>query len=159
MSYAGAILRVDLTDRKIEKEPTSSYVREYIGGLSIGTKLFWDAVPPKVPALDSRNMFIFSTGPLTGTLLGNKCAVITKSPLYTNQIMGNTGMGGHFPSEMKFAGYDHIVITGKSETPVYLLVNDDEVEIKDAKNLWGMDVHETQASIKEELKDAEAQVA
>jgi aldehyde:ferredoxin oxidoreductase len=159
MSYAGTILRVDLTDRKIEREPTSSYVRDYVGGLSIGTKLFWDAVPPEVPALDPRNMLIFSTGPLTGTLLGNKCAVITKSPLYTNQIIGNTGMGGHFPSEMKFAGYDHIVITGRSETPVYLLVNDDEVEIRNAKNLWGMDVYETQASLKDELKDPEAQVA
>lgn len=159
MSNAGTILRVDLTDRKIEKEPTSSYVRDYIGGLSIGTKIFWDGVPPDVTGLSPKNMLIFSTGPLTGTLLGNKSVVITKSPLYTNQTIGNTGMGGQFPSEMKFAGYDHLVITGKSETPVYLYIDNDVVEIKDAKHLWGLDVYETQARLKEELKDPDVQIA
>jgi aldehyde:ferredoxin oxidoreductase len=70
MSNAGTILRVDLTDRKVEREPTSSYVRDYIGGLSIGAKLLWDAVPPEVPGLDPRNMLIFSTGPLTERFWG-----------------------------------------------------------------------------------------
>jgi aldehyde:ferredoxin oxidoreductase len=158
MSYAGRILRVDLSDRKIETEPTSHYVRDYVGGLSIGTKLFWDGVPPELPALDPKNMLLFSTGPLTGTLLGNKAVVITKSPLYTNQIIGNTGLGGHLPSELKFTGYDHLVITGRSETPVYLFIHDDEVQIRDASHLWGMDVYETQTRLRKEL-DPDVQIA
>jgi len=159
MSNAGTILRVDLTDGKIEKEPTSSYVRDYIGGLSIGTKILWDGVPPEVTGLSPKNMLIFSTGPLTGTLLGNKSVVITKSPLYTNKTIANAGMGGQFPSEMKFAGYDHIVTTGKAEEPVYLFIDNDEVEIRDAKHLWGLDVYETQTRLKEELKDPDVQIA
>jgi len=160
MSNAGTILRVDLTEGRIEKEPTSSYVRDYIGGLSIGTKIFWDGgVPPETAGTDPKNMLIFSTGPLTGTLLGNKCVVIAKSPLFTNKTIGNAGMGGHFPSEMKFAGYDHIVITGKAEGPVYLFINNEEVEIRDAKHLWGLDVYETQTRIREEVKDPDAQIA
>jgi len=160
MSNAGRILRVDLAEGKIEKEPTSSYVRDYVGGLSIGTKIFWDGgVPPEITGTDPRNMLIFSTGPLTGTLLGNKCVLIAKSPIYTNKTIGNAGMGGQFPSEMKFAGYDHIVITGKAEEPAYLFINNDDVEIKSAKHLWGLDVYETQTRIREELKDPDVQIA
>jgi aldehyde:ferredoxin oxidoreductase len=159
MSYAGTILWVDLTERKIEKEPTSKYVRDYVGGLGIGTKIFWDNVPPEITGTDPKNMLIFSTGPLTGTLLGNKMLVITKSPLMTNYPMQNAGMGGQLPSEIKFAGYDHIVITGKSDTPVYLYINNDEVEIRDAEHIWGSDVYKTQSMIKDELKDPDVQVA
>jgi aldehyde:ferredoxin oxidoreductase len=159
MSNAGTILKVDLSERRIEKEPTSTYVRDYVGGLSIGTKILWDGVPPDVRGLSPKNMLIFSTGPLTGTLLGNKCVVITKSPLFTNNTLANAGMGGQFPSEMKFAGYDHIVITGKAEEPVYLFINNEEVEIRDAKHLWGSDVYETQTRVKEELRDPDVQIA
>jgi aldehyde:ferredoxin oxidoreductase len=159
MTIAGKILRIDLTAGKIEKEPTSSYVRDYVGGLSIGTKILWDGVPPEIMGTDPRNMLIFSTGPLTGTLLGNKCVVVAKSPIFTNKTMGNSGMGGQFPSEMKYAGYDHIVITGKAERPVYLLIQNDEVEIRDAEHLWGLDVYETQKRIKEELRDPDVQIA
>jgi aldehyde:ferredoxin oxidoreductase len=159
MSNAGSILRVDLTDGKIETEPTARYVRDYVGGFAIGTKILWDGVPPDVPGLDPRNMIIFSTGPLTGTLLGNKSVLVTKSPLFTNYTLANAGMGGHFPSEMKFAGYDHIAVTGKSEEPVYLCINNDEVEIRDARHLWGKDVYETQSQIKDELGDTDVQIS
>ena len=93
MSYAGTILWVDLTERKIEKEPTSKYVKDYVGGLGVGTKIFWENVPPEITGTDPKNMLIFSTGPLTGTLLGNKMMVIAKSPLITNYPMQNAGMG------------------------------------------------------------------
>jgi aldehyde:ferredoxin oxidoreductase len=159
MSNAGTILRVDLTEGKIERDLTSSYVRDYVGGLSIGTKILWDGVPPEITGTDPKNMLIFSTGPLTGTLLGNKCVLIAKSPIYTNKTIGNAGMGGQFPSEMKFAGYDHIVITGKADEPAYLFINNDDVEIKNAKHLWGLDVYETQTRIKKELKDPDVQIA
>lgn len=159
MSSSGTILRVDLTSGRIEKQPTSDYAKDYIGGLSIGSKIIWDEVPPDITGLDPRNKLIFSTGPLTGTLLGNKCVLVSKSPLMTNYPMVNAGMGGQFPSEMKFAGYDHIVIAGKAERPVYLFIHDEEVEIRDAIRLWGMDVAETQKTIKEELHDPEVQIA
>jgi aldehyde:ferredoxin oxidoreductase len=159
MSNAGTILRVDLTDGKIETEPTARYVRDYIGGLSIGTKIVWDGVPPELTGLDPKNILVFSTGPLTGTLLGNKSVLVSKSPIFTNYAMGNAGMGGQFPSEMKFAGYDHIAVTGKSEEPVYLFIDNDEVQIRSAKHLWGRDVAETQTLIKQELGDPDVQVA
>lgn len=159
MASAGKILRIDLTKKEVEEEPTSSYVRDYVGGLSIGTKILWDGVPPEVSGTDPRNMLIFSTGPLTGTLLGNKCVVVAKSPIFTNKSMGNAGMGGQFPSEIRFAGYDHIVITGRAEKPVYLLINNDEVQIREAKHLWGLDVYETQTRIREELKDPDVHIA
>ncbi|MCX5998349.1 MAG: aldehyde:ferredoxin oxidoreductase, partial [Chloroflexi bacterium] len=159
MANAGMILKIDLTNGSIQREPTSSYLRHYVGGLSIGTKILWDGVSPEIAGTDPRNMLIFNTGPLTGTLLGNKCVVLAKSPIYTNKTMGNAGMGGQFPSEMRFAGYDHIVIIGKAERPVYLFIYNDQVEIRDAKHLWGLDVYETQTRIKEELRDPDVQIA
>jgi len=159
MSWAGTILRIDLTEKKIEKESTSRYVKDYIGGAGIGTRIFWEEVPPDTRAFDPRNILMFNTGPLTGTLFGNKATVASKTPERANHPYVFVGIGGQFPSEIKFAGYDHIVIKGKAEGPVYLFINNDSVEIRDAKHLWGLDTHETQQRIKKELDDPEVQVA
>jgi aldehyde:ferredoxin oxidoreductase len=159
MSRAGTILRVDLTGGKIEKEPTSRYVKDYIGGAGIAGRIFWDEVPPETRPFDPKNLLLFNTGPLTGTLLGNKGGVASKTPEPANNPFVYVGIGGQFPSEMKFAGYDHIVIKGKAKGPVYLFINNDSIEIKDAKHLWGLDVHETQRKIKDELKDPDVQIA
>ncbi len=159
MSRAGSILRVDLTEGRIEKEPTSKYARDYMGGGGIAAKLFWDSIPPEVSGLDPRNLLTFNTGPLTGTLLGTRCEVVAKSPLITNGPLVSAGLGGQFPAEMKFAGYDHIAITGKADGPVYLFINNDAVEIRDARHLWGLDTQETQKRIKEELRDPDIQIA
>jgi aldehyde:ferredoxin oxidoreductase len=159
MSRAGTILRVDLTKGQISKEPTSLYVKDYIGGAAIGSKIIYDGVPPEVTALDPRNMLTFNAGPLTGTLLGNKCEVMARAPELTNNPIGCAGMGGQFPSEMKFAGYDNIVIQGRADAPVYLFINNDDIEIRDAKYLWGLDTAQTQVRIKQELKDPDVQIA
>lgn len=159
MSRAGTILRVNLTDGRIEKEPTSTYVKNYIGGGAIGAKIISDAVPPDVSGFDPQNLLTFNAGPLTGTLLGNKCEVMTKSPELINNTLVTAGMGGQFASEMKFAGYDHIVIQGQSDVPVYLCINNEDVEIRDARHLWGLGTGETQQRIKEELRDPEVQIA
>ena len=159
MSRTGTILRVDLTEGKTERESTSKYAREYIGGPGIGSKLIYDQVPPDVSGTDPRNMLTINTGPLTGTLLGNKCDVTTKSPKITNSPLVTASFGGQFASEMKFAGVGHIVITGKAAEPVYLFVENDRVEIRDAGHLWGLDTEETQVRIKEELKDPDVQIA
>ncbi len=159
MTIAGKMLFVDLTDQKIEIEPTSSYVKDYLGGVGIGTKLIYDHVPPESLGLDEKAMLTFNNGALTGTLLGNKGSVVVKSPQYTNRSLANAGIGGQFPSEMKFAGYDNIIVTGKAETPVYIHIENDTIKIKDAKHLWGLDIHETQERILDEIKDPDAQIA
>ena len=159
MSWAGTILRVDLTDGKIEKEPTSRYVKDYIGNAGIAARIFWEEVPPDTRAYDPRNLLLFNTGPLTGTLFGNKATVAAKTPERANHPYAFVGLGGQFPSEMKYAGYDHIIVKGKAERPIYLFINNDNVEIKDARHLWGLDTHETQRMIKEELGDPDVQVA
>jgi len=159
MSWAGTILRVDLTLEKIDREPTFRYVKDYIGNAGIAARLFWDEVPPDTRPFDPKNILMFNTGPLTGTLLGNKATVASKTPVRANNPFAFVGMGGQFPSEMKFAGYDHIVIKGKAGKPVYLFIDNDNVQIRDAAHLWGLDVHETQRKIKDELGDPDLQIA
>jgi len=159
MSRAGTILSVDLTSGKIDKESTSKYTRDYLGGGGIAAKLLWDRVPPETSGLDPANLLTFNTGPLTGTLMGTRCEIVAKSPLMTNSPLVSAGLGGQFPAEMKFAGYDHIAVSGRADTPVYLFINNDHVEIRDASHLWGLDTQETQKRIKEELKDPDVQIA
>ena len=158
MSIAGKILKIDLTDQKIELEPTSSYVNDYIGGVGIGTKMIWDEVPPGISGTDPENLLTINAGPLTGTLLGNKANIMVKSPLYTNKTLAMSGFGGQFPSEMKFAGYDNIVFSGKAEKPVYVYIENDRIEIRDAKHLWGQDTVKTQEILRQELNDPDVQI-
>jgi aldehyde:ferredoxin oxidoreductase len=159
MCIAGQILRVDLSDGKITRTPTLPYVKDYLGGVGIAARIFFEEVSPAAKAFDPANLLIFSAGALTGTLLGNKGEVCSKTPEQANNPFVHIGFGGQFPSEMKFAGYDQIVIKGKSTSPVYLYINNDQVEIRDAKHLWGLDVHLTQQKIKTELGDPDIQVA
>jgi aldehyde:ferredoxin oxidoreductase len=159
MSRAKNILYVDLSEGKIETEPVSKYARDFIGGGAVGVKLMYDKVSPDVRGLDPENMITFNAGPLTGTLMGNKCDVITKSPKITNSPLVSSSFGGQFPSEMKFAGYEHLAITGKASEPVYLYICNDQVEIRSAKHLWGLDTQEVQVAIKKELKDPDVQIA
>ena len=130
MSYAGTILRVDLTTGTMKREPTSRYTGDYIGDAGIAAKIFWEEVPPETRPFDPANLLMFNTGPLTGTLLGNKATISSKTPVRANNPFAFVGMGGQFPSEMKFAGYDHIIIRGKAEKPSYLLIDNDRIEIR-----------------------------
>lgn len=158
MSIAGKILRIDLSDQKIEIEPTSSYVNDYIGGVGIGTKILWDEVPPETLGTDPENLLTINAGTLTGTLLGNKANIMVKSPLFTNKTLSMAGFGGQFPSEMKFAGYDNIVVSGVADKPVYIHIENDKIEIKDAGHLWGLGTSKTQEIIQDELNDPDVQI-
>jgi len=158
MSIAGKILRVDLNTHRVEFEPTSSYVDDYIGGVGIATRMIWDDVPPEADGLDPRNLFTINAGPLTGTLLGNKANVMVKSPIFTNKTLALAGFGGQFPSEMKFAGYDNLAVSGRADSPVYIFIDNDRVEIRDARHLWGLDTVQTQALLRKELNDPDVQV-
>lgn len=139
----GYILRVNLTDKKITKEPLNyRFANDFVGARGLGTKYLCDEVDPRVDALSPDNKLIFMAGPLTGT--GAACSgryeVVAKAPL--TGTIGAANSGGHFGPELKYAGYDGIIFEGASKEPVYLYINDDVVELRDASELWGKTVFE-----------------
>ncbi len=159
--WSGTILNIDLTTGNITKKPLPlDFAQKWLGGEGFGARILWDTVGPEVKdALEPGNVIIYTTGPLTGTLApsSGRLEIVTKSPL-TN-IFGDSNAGGHFAPEFKNAGYDAIVITGKAAKPVYLWIDDDRVEIRDASRLWGKTVSETDRAIKQELGDGNIQVS
>jgi len=148
--WAGNVLHVDLTNGKVEKIPTSDYKpEEFIGGVGLNAKIFWELGCPEVGAYDPDNPLIISAGPLTG-IYGpfGRAEVGSISPqCYPDELYTYSGFGGMFPAEMKYAGYDSIFVTGKAEKPVFLSIVDDEVKVKDANELWGMDTFDTQQKL------------
>ncbi len=158
--YAGRYLRVDLTKEKFTVLPTpEEWKRKYLGGLGMGAKIMWDEVPPEVKPLSPQNRIIFATGPVNGTLFppSGRYEVISRSPL--TGWWAHSSAGGFFGPEMKYAGYDLIIIQGKAKRPVYLHIDNDLIELRDAKRLWGKNVIETTDQIMEELKDPDVKVA
>ena len=136
--YGGAILFVDLNEGKASIESTTSYSGTFLGGRGINIKLLYDRVPPEVAPLDPACSLIFGVGPLCGTPIpAPRTEVTAKSP--ETGLLGSSNFGGFFGPELKFAGYDHIVITGRAEKPVYIWINNEHVEIRDASHLWGKD--------------------
>jgi len=157
--WMGTILRVDLTSGKIEKEPLSEQLmRNYIGGRGINVRILYDEVKPGTGGLDPENVLIFGTGPLTGIPVASGRLNITAMSPLTN-ILGDSNAGSHFSPELKFAGYDHIVFTGKADKPVYLWIDDDTVELRDAQHLWGKMTDLTQEMLMDELGDSRIQIA
>lgn len=142
--YNGCILRINLTNSEVKKEKIDmNNAKKFIGGRGLGTKIFYDEVNPKVDPLSEENKLIIATGPLSGTFTptGGRYMVITKSPL-TNTI-ASSNSGGKWGAELKFAGYDVIIIEGKAKTPVYITIKDSEINIKPANEIWGKYTTET----------------
>lgn len=157
--WAGTILRVNLSEGTIQKEALNrNDAKLYLGGRGLATKIMIDEVDPQVDPLSPENKLIFMTGPLTGTMAASpgRYMVISKAPL--TGTIGCANSGGHFGPELKFAGYDGIIFEGKAEKPVYLWINDDEVELRSAEHLWGKDVFETTDQVLEETAE-DARVA
>jgi aldehyde:ferredoxin oxidoreductase len=155
--WMGTILRVDLSTGKITKEPLSEDVAyNFVGGRGINSKVLYDETGPATDPLGPENRLIIGTGPTSGTLgLGNgRFTMTVKSPL--TGILGDGSGGGHFGAEVKFAGYDHIIVQGRSDEPVYLWIKDDEVVLKDARHLWGKTTWEADERIREEVGDRDA---
>ena len=148
--WVGKILRVDLTTRKISETSTFDYVPKFLGGRGLGAKICWDEVPPEVGAFDPENRIVFATGPLQGTLAptSGRFMVLGKAP-QTGPVESFTrsGVGGHFAPELKWAGYDAVIVQGKASKPVYLCITDQKAEILDATRLWGLDTYQTQQMI------------
>jgi aldehyde:ferredoxin oxidoreductase len=156
----GVNLEIDLTKGNIEREGTDPKMTElHLGGLGTSVKMIWDRVPPEIKPFDPENLLIFSAGLLCGTpaFSCNRTIVTTVSP--QTDLIAYPMMGGFWAAELKFAGYDKIVIRGKSPELVYLWVNNDKVEIRDASHLKGKGALETQQLIREELKEPKAQVS
>ncbi|MDD4156888.1 MAG: aldehyde ferredoxin oxidoreductase family protein [Candidatus Cloacimonetes bacterium] len=142
--YNGTILRINLSKAEIKKEKLNQKLaQKFIGGRGLGTKIFYDEVDPKIDPLSEENKLIIAAGPLSGTFTptGGRYMVITKSPL--THTIASSNSGGKWGAELKFAGYDVIIIEGKAENPVYITINDDTVEIKPAQEIWGKITSET----------------
>lgn len=156
--YGGNILRVDVGGGKVSKVPTASYSDRLLGGRAINSMLLYEGVGPEVKPLDPKNLLIFGVGPLVGTLAPGSCRVdvMAKSPV--TEAIGNASLGGYWGPELKFAGYDHLVVEGKADRPVYLYIRDDAVEVREAGALWGKDCYETPELLRKEIGDDRAQV-
>jgi aldehyde:ferredoxin oxidoreductase len=145
--WAGKILLIDLSERRIETVSSSDYAGGFIGGIGTASKIIWDRVDLQVKALEPENHLIFSTGPLTGTAApaSGRFELMAKSPTsYPGEFVTRSGLGGHWGPELKYAGFDALVVYGKAERPVYLWIEEGEVRIQDASDIWGMDTYATQ---------------
>lgn len=149
----GRILRVNLTEGKANTEPVEFYTERFIGGKGIDIKILFDRVNPSTGPFDAGNLLLFGVGLLVGTPFPAACRVNVMSKSPVTGALGDSDMGGYLGAELKFAGYDNLVIEGKAERPVYLSIRDDKVEIRDASFLWGHDTYETPEMIRKDLND------
>jgi aldehyde:ferredoxin oxidoreductase len=159
-SYGGGTLRVDLGGGTVRRQPTDEgSLRAFLGGRGLNVKRLWDELPAGTGGLAPENLLLFGTGPLVATSFpgGARFNITALSP--QTGILGDSNAGGFFGPELKFAGYDQLVIDGCAEHPVYLAIRDDRVELRDARELWGKDVWDTTAAIQADLGDPDVQVA
>lgn len=154
--YTGRILRLDLTTGISTEIPTSPYAERFLGGRGIAAAIYWDEVPPQVKALDPENRLIFATGPLGcyPAIGATRWVVCGRSPATTPEHFMYSNLGGHWGAELKFAGYDALVVHGQAARPVYVFLHDGRAEIRDASALWGKGAMETRAMLKAELGEA-----
>ena len=160
MTWQKQILRVNLTSGTCTPEPLNmDWAYSYLGERGLATKYLWEGMDPATDAMSPDNMLIFATGPLTGTMssTSGRFAVVTKGPL-TNAIACSNS-GGKFGASLKFAGYDMLILEGRSPTPVYLHIVDDEVSLLPADDLWGQTVWATDAAIHEKHQDPQLKIA
>ncbi|OEH86115.1 aldehyde ferredoxin oxidoreductase [Desulfuribacillus stibiiarsenatis] len=157
--YQGKLLRVDLSSNSVNVEPLSlEKAVAFIGGRGLAGKLIAEEIPAGIDALSEQNKLIIATGLLTGTTAptAGRYMVVTKSPL--NNTIASSNSGGFWGAELKFAGYDMVIIEGKASAPVYIYINDDQIEIRPADKYWGKWVAETTDELLEEVGDAKARV-
>jgi len=160
MAWTRKVLRVDLTHGTCKSEPLNmEWAQQYLGQRGLATKYFVSEVDPKVDPLAPANKLIMTTGPLTGTpaSTGGRYSVVTKGALTGAIACSNSG--GYFGAELKFAGWDMIIFEGKSPKPVYLSIENDKAELKDAAHLWGKTTWVTEETIKQTHQDPQIRVA
>ena len=154
MSWAGKILRVNLSAGTVVSEPLNmTWAKQYLGSRGLASKYLVEEMEPTVDPLSPENKIIWATGPLTGTMAstGGRYTVVTKGPLTGAIACSNSG--GYWGAELKMAGWDMVIFEGKSEKPVYLFIQDGVAELRDAAHLWGKTVWQTEEIIKTSLQD------
>jgi aldehyde:ferredoxin oxidoreductase len=156
--WVGKVLDIDLTNRKVLVYPLDrDLTKRFIGGRGINGKILFDSLGPDTDPLGPDNILIIGTGPLTGTPgAAGRFNMTFLSP--ATGLFGDANCGGHWGAELKYAGYDFIIIRGKADKPVYLEIHDEKIHIRDAADLWGLNVWETTAAIQNKMKDPKVQV-
>jgi len=160
MERFGRLLTVDLSDGRIyEDEIPMGWIEGFIGGSGLAARLLWDHLHPQVDPLGPENPLLFITGPLTGTAgpAVGRFTVCARSP--ATGLWGESNCGGFWGPELRFAGYDALLIRGRAPEPVYLWIHDGRAEIRPAGHLWGQDPYTVQARVREEVGDPLARVA
>jgi len=148
--WTGEILRVNLSSGEISIIDTMKYVPDFIGGLGIASRIAWEELSVGVDAFDEENLLFIMVGPLTGTMASGagRVEVLGIAPQQHPSIFSRSGMGGHWGAELKYAGYDGIIVEGKAQKPVYVWIDDGQVEILDAENLWGRGTYGTTIALR-----------
>jgi len=157
--YNGKILHVDLTTGALRvEEPPERFYRRYFGGSALGLYYLLKNTPPETDPLGPENTLVLALSVLTGTAISgqSRMTAVAKSPL--TRVVGDSQCGGFWPAELKFAGFDAIVVKGRAERPVYLWVHDGEAELREGDHLWGKVTGEAEAIIRDELGDRRVQV-
>ena len=152
--FAGRVLRVDLSTGKIGFEDTVEKYGEVLGGTGIGYRVLWDEVPPETGPFDPANKIVFATGALAGTGVpcNGRTAVTTLFPhCWPKPLPASGHMGGHFAANLKYAGYDGVIVEGRADHPVWIFIRDNRVEIRDARHLWGNGIRRATLEISEEM--------
>jgi aldehyde:ferredoxin oxidoreductase len=158
--YMGKLLRVDLTTGAIQDEPLDeAYARDFVGGSGLAARYIYDMVDGDTDPLGPDNPLVFMTGPLVGTAMpsAGRCSVCALSPL--TGIWGEANTGGFFGPELRFAGYDGVIITGRAEGPMWLSMVEGQAELHDAASIWGSDSYAAQEHVREILGESKARVA
>lgn len=158
-AITGRVLRINLSEKTYNIEPLpEKYIKEYLGGRGFNIRRLLDEVPPDIDPLGPENKLIFGTGPLVGTSFpGQRFNVSAKSPV--TGLLGDSNAGGFFCSEMKFAGFDQIIIEGQADERTYIYIYNDRVEFRNANHLWGLDTREGNKELLAELGDNDFQIA
>ncbi len=150
-AYRGQFLRVDLTAGRVETLPTDpDWVREYLGGVGVGARILYNETSPETDPLGPENVLVAWTGPFTATRVpsSGRHHLVARSP--QTGLLGETNVGGSWGVQLKKAGYDGVVVTGKADSPVYLWIHDDGAELRDAKPIWGQDAYQSAQWLKEQ---------
>ena len=152
-AYAGQILRVDLSSRTVSRLPVSDYAARFVGGRGIAAKLYWDETSPETTAFAPGNCLIFVTGPIAGFLGFSGCRwqICGKSPAMEPEAFSYANLGGSWGSWLKYAGFDGLLVSGKADKPVYLVIGNNQVNIRDAGHLWGKTTVETEGILQSNL--------
>ena len=157
--WKGFVLDIDLSSGKVTKRPLERSLREkYLGARGLNSRSLYDLLEPGVDPLSEDNVMLFTTGPMCGTIAPGNSRMSITAKTFDKMYLGMTNVGGKFGPELKYAGYDQILLRGIAQSPVYIWIDDGKVEVRPAEHLWGKDTWETEARIKEELGTKDVQI-